>query len=99
MVYSSFLDFAFEYNGKKLESHNYYGFDMSIGNNRLHIHCKTFNVYERNPKNELTTDQVTLFDANGHIIVKVLTDDVVGVTSCKANYWDVNGQLYLKGWD
>ena len=92
MVYTKFADFAEEYQGKKLENNNYFGFDLradSIGQGRYHIHCRTFLV-------KGDGKAVWLYDFGKHLIVIGWVENITGVTSCKSNYWDVNCQLYLK---
>lgn len=99
MPYSSFLDFALKYNGKKLVNNAYFGFDITALDGFYHVHCKTFNAYRGDIDNRTLSDIVVLYDVNGNITVKVALDHVTGVTACNENYWDVYDQLYLKGWD
>ena len=91
MVYTKFADFAEEYQGKKLENNNYFGFDFHTDLSErgfYHIHCRTFLL-----RNE---DEAWLYDFGKHVITIAKIGNVYGVTSCKSNYWDVNCQLYLK---
>ena len=93
MVYTKFADFAEEYQGKKLENNNYFGFDFCPDSAKqeyyhYHIHCRTFLLRNK--------DEVWLYDFGKHIITIAKISNVLGVTSCKPNYWDVNCQLYLK---
>ena len=91
MVYTKFADFAEEYQSKKLESNNYFGFDFHTDlSERYHIHCRTFLV-------KGDGKAVWLYDFGKHLIVIGRVENITGVTSCKSNYWDVNGQLYLEG--
>ena len=88
MVYTKFAEFADKYQDKKLENNNYFGFDfISNTSGFYHIHCRTFSFKK---------DEVWLNDFGNHTIMIGRVDDIIGVTSCKANYWDVNMQLYLK---
>ena len=89
--FPKFADFAKEYQGKKLENNNYFGFDFHTDPSErgfYHIHCRTFLL-----RNE---DEVWLYDFGKHVIMVAKMNSVTGVTSCKSNYWDVNCQLYLK---
>ena len=89
--FPKFADFAEEYQGKKLENNNYFGFNLradSIGQGHYHIHCRTFLL-----RNE---DEVWLYDFGKHVITIAKIGNVLDITSCKSNYWDVNEQLYLK---
>ena len=91
MVYTKFADFAEEYQGKKLENNNYFGFDLHTGSTEqeyYHVHCRTFLLRDK--------DRVWLYDFGKHVITIAKIGNVLGITSCESNYWDVNGQLYLK---
>ena len=91
MVCTEFADFAKEYENHELENHNYFGFDLRAGSLKrefYHVHCRTFQVRNKN--------EVYLFDVRKHIITIAKIVNVIGVKSCKSNYWDVNCQLYLR---
>ena len=92
MPYSHFDDFAISYAGfipnVKIGRGNYFGFDLAAGSSsRYHVHCKTFIVKE---------DEVWLYDNNKHIITISKINNVLGVDSCKSNYWDVKCKLFLR---
>ena len=92
MTYTDFSDFAKQYQSHELENHNYFGFDLRAGpleREFYHVHCRIFQVRNK--------DEVYLFDTRKHIITIAKVVNVIGVTSCKSNYWDVNYQLYLRG--
>ena len=89
MVYTKFADFVREYQNHELENHNYFGFDLRAGSLErefYHVHCRIFQVRNK--------DEVYLFDVRKHIITIAKMVNVIAVTSCKSNYWDVNYQLY-----
>jgi hypothetical protein len=93
MSYSHFDDFAAAYAGpipnNEIGNGNYFGFDLAAGSSdRYHVHCKTFIV-----KNK---DEIWLYDVKKHIITISKTNNVLGVDSCKSNYWDVNCKLFLR---
>lgn len=93
MVYTKFSNFAKEYQDHKLENRNYFGFDLRAGpleREFYHVHCRTFQVRNK--------DEVYLFDVRKHIITIAKVVNVTGVTSCKSNYWDLDCQLYLRGY-
>ena len=95
MVYSHFGDFAIAYAGftpnVEIGKGNYFGFSLSAGSfSRYHVHCKAFIVKE---------DEVWLYDNNKRIITISRINNVLGVDSCKSNYWDVNSKLFLRDSD
>ena len=93
MVCTEFADFAKQYQDHELENHNYFGFDLGAGSDErgfYHVHCKTFQARNK--------DEVYLYDLRKHIITIAKVVNVTGVTSCRSNYWDVNCQLYLRGY-
>lgn len=93
MSYSHFDDFANSYAGpipnEEIGEGNYSGFDLIAGkSDHYHVHCKTFVI--RNG------DEAWLYDVKKHIITICKENNVLGVTSCKSDYWTVNCQLFLR---
>ena len=88
MSLGNFDTFVNKYNNVKADKGFYYGVDVS----KYHIHAKSI-IIENDIK------KVLLKDIKGHTIACIPIDDIMIITFCKANYWDICGTLYYKGWD